>query len=277
MKILLTAPPRTGKSTIIENFIQLYGGNKVGILAKQITDSNNERVGFKSINLKGDERVFMHIYDINSDIVIGNKYKVDVDVVDNFVVPEITQSVETGTVIIVDEIGKAQSSSSKFLQAVKDLLNSDKNVLFTILYEDEDWARGFKEHPEAIILEVTIENRDMLPEILVEVYSNLSYFEKLSKEQKDFVIEEFKQFLKNNELDRAKKLFKNAVPYYVLNKIKKIDDKSFLVEGNTNKHIVIVDDNTFKCDCDLFNGKGKFTGKASTCSHIDSIRIGQIS
>lgn len=277
MKILLTAPPRTGKSTIIEKFIQQYEGKKVGILAKEIRNSNGERVGFKSVDLEGNERTFMHVDKIDSNVVIGNKYKVDVNAVDDFVVSEIAQTVEPDTVIIVDEIGRAQSVSSKFLHAVEDLLNSDKNMLCTILHDDEEWARKYKEHPESIILEVTEQNRDMMPKILVAIYSNQQYFNKLNQQKQEFVISELKKFVAENELDRAMKLFKNAIPYFVLRKFKKLDDKSYFVEGNTNNHTVIVNkDGNFKCDCDLFNGKGKFAGKGSFCSHIDTIRISQI-
>lgn len=277
MKILLTALPRTGKSTIIEKFIEKYEGKKVGILAKEIRASNDERVGFKSVDLQGNEKTFMHMSEINSDVVVGNKYKVDVSVIDDFVVSEITQPVESDTVIIVDEIGRAQSLSAKFLQAVDCLLDSNNNLLCTIVYDNEEWARKYKEHPQVIILEVTEQNRDILPEILIAIYSNQQYFNKLNEKQKCFAINELKQFISRNELDRAKKLFKNAIQYFVLNKFKKVDSQVYSVEGNTNNHMVTIDDNgKFMCDCDLFNGKGKFVGKTSFCSHIDTIRISEI-
>jgi len=207
MKILLTAPPRTGKSTIIEKFIKQYKGKKVGIIAKEIRNSENERVGFKSVDMQGNERLCLHVNLIDSEIMVGNKYKVDVNAIDEFVVPQITQKVEPDTVIIIDEIGRAQSCSVKFLKAVETLLDSDSNLLCTILYDDEEWARKFKEHPNSIILEVTEQNRDIMPEVLVLIFSNQRYFNGLDKNKRDFVIEEIKISLRNNDLSRIRSLF----------------------------------------------------------------------
>lgn len=144
MKILLTAPPKTGKSTIVQKFVEMYPGRKVGVVAREMRDENNERVGFKNVNLEGKESVFMHVRDIESEILVGNKYKIDVKAIDTFVVPEITQEVRSDAVVIIDEIGRAQSYSSAFLDAVTKLFDSDKNILATIVYDDEPWAVSYK-------------------------------------------------------------------------------------------------------------------------------------
>lgn len=49
MKILLTAPPKTGKSTLLKKLIDSYTNKKYGILAGEMRDENNNRVGFEAM------------------------------------------------------------------------------------------------------------------------------------------------------------------------------------------------------------------------------------
>jgi nucleoside-triphosphatase len=277
MKILLTAPPKTGKTTVIEKFVSLYPGKKIGIIAKEIRNEG-ERVGFKNVNLAGVESAFMHVSEIQSDVTVGNKYKIDVAAIDNFVVPEITKDAP-GSVVIIDEIGRAQANSQLFLSAVEQLLSGTKQILATIVYDPEPWSLGFKENPEVLLIEVTTVNREALPAILMEAFLNAGAYEKLSSSQKIFVKEEFSSILNNGEFVRAKKLFKNAVPYVVGGKVKFIQSfnelDEYFVEGNTDIHKTVFHktENHYSCDCDLFNGKGQFFGQPSACSHIDAVRI----
>jgi hypothetical protein len=71
-----------------------------------------------------------------------------------------------------------------------------------------------------------------------------------------------------------KKLFKNAVPYIAEGRIRRLDDGGFLVEGNTNDHhVTVADEGAMACDCDLFNGRGKFEGQEGECSHIQTATL----
>lgn len=206
MKILLTAPPKTGKSTVVEKFIKNYLGKKIGVLTKEIRDDQNSRVGFKSVNLNGQEKVFMHVSEIDSDIIVGDKYKVDINAIDNFVVSEISQPVDKDTVIIIDEIGRAQSVSQKFLDTIDKLLNSDNNLLGTIVFDDEEWARKFKLNKNILLIEVSELNRDFLPDILKYLFENSESYNSFSVIQKEGFDTELFNLLQSNNFDSIKNL-----------------------------------------------------------------------
>ena len=72
MKILLTAEPGAGKTTVLSKFMKLFPGNMNGIISREIRDDSGNRVGFKAIDMQGNERIFMHKTDIDSKIMIGN-------------------------------------------------------------------------------------------------------------------------------------------------------------------------------------------------------------
>lgn len=280
MKILLTSLPGTGKSTIIKKVIDTYSGEKYGVMALEIRDENNNRLGFKAVNLEGKRKVFMHKTDIKSDVIVGGKYYVDVEVLDTFVTNELKKGLNKEKILIlVDEIGRAQSNSNVFLETVRELLDSNSNLLGSIVYDNEAWSLEFKLHPEIILIEVTEVNRDYIPEILVRVFENTQYFNQLSDSQQQFVISELTSFILKGEYIQAKKLFANAIVYVARKQVTKVyetsDTISYAIVGKTNNHITTYNKHNtdYKCDCDLFNGRGQFKNKAGECSHIESIKI----
>ncbi|HMX46466.1 MAG TPA: nucleoside-triphosphatase, partial [Candidatus Obscuribacter sp.] len=60
MKILLTASPGTGKSTIIDSVVQRFPGSKGGIVAREILNDSGERTGFTAVDQTGAARQFMY-------------------------------------------------------------------------------------------------------------------------------------------------------------------------------------------------------------------------
>lgn len=122
----------------------------------------------------------------------------------------------------------------------------------------------------------------MLPNILVEIFANLKFYNRLNAVRQKFVVNELKNFIQNGELNRAKKLFKNAITYFVEDNYELVDadrtQEIYSIEGKTTKHTTIYNKLTgeFSCDCDLFNGRGDFVNKPSSCSHIDTVRLSKV-
>jgi len=87
MKILLTGERGIGKSTILQKVGDSFKGDLYGILSKEIRDKKGERVGFKAVNPDKESKVFAHRFNIQSKFVLNNKYKIDVKVIDSFVIP----------------------------------------------------------------------------------------------------------------------------------------------------------------------------------------------
>ncbi|MDB4979242.1 MAG: hypothetical protein JWM56_1428 [Candidatus Peribacteria bacterium] len=278
MKILLTAPPATGKSTILQKVIRAYPGEKYGIIAAEMTDEAGERTAFTSINARQQSRQFMIRTDTPTADSIGGQFTVDIPAIDEFVVPELLEATtHNGALVYIDEIGRAQAKSPLFLSAVQTILTSDANILGTIVYENEPWSMPFKTMADVCLIEVTTTNRNALPDIILSAFSATELFHSLSQEKQHLALRLFKDQIKKNKLISAHKLFTNTLPY--LNEervsITKIEGNIVYgrIRGNTHHHESRVDVMThqFVCDCDLANGKGSYTDTPQMCSHVISL------
>lgn len=206
MKIFLTAPPNTGKSTVIEAvseyFILKYGANNVnGMIAREILNKG-ERIGFICVDPSGCSEQFMFQSDVPFENIIGSNYTVSIDVLDNFIVPELKKSLNSNNLLTyIDEIGRAQIKSPAFIDVVREILSSSKNTLASIMYEDisDDGSAiaEFKIHPSVCTLEVTVDNRCKLPKILIAAFENASLFKVLGFTQKKKTYELLRRYINN--------------------------------------------------------------------------------
>ena len=70
--------------------------------------------------------------------------------------------------IVIDEIGKMELFSDRFRSLVRDVLNSNKQLLAVSVLEGEGFIRDIKQRSDIHLLEVTQGNRERLPEEMVE-------------------------------------------------------------------------------------------------------------
>jgi nucleoside-triphosphatase len=280
MKILITALPGTGKSTVIDSVVSSFPGHRHGIVAREILDENGRRDGFASINTLGESRQFMFRTDRPTPDSVGGEFDVDIEAIDTFVVPELQKALcDRDSLTYIDEIGRAQAKSQAFLSTVRTLFATKNNILGAILYDDEPWSLEFKGAPGICIIEVTAQNRNALPEILLAAFGSAPQFSCLTTEQQRRVFIQLKDLLRGSHFIAARKLFSNSIPYVVEKRIQLLKEKplssKFVVSGQSRKHIVGWNsiDKSFVCDCDLFNGRGAFKNKSEPCSHQMSILL----
>lgn len=273
MKLLLTAPPNVGKSTVIASVVSAYPGAKCGIVAREMLDAQGKRIGFTSVNSAGDSRQFMFYTDEPDGNSVGGEFNVDVTAVDEFVVPEMELGLKHfNALIYVDEIGRAQAKSALFLSTLHKLLKSPSPLLASIVYDDEPWSLEFKRNPSLCLIEVSLQNRNQLPEILKQAYLKRELFSRLTEVQQELVYTLLRKFISSGQLISARKLFDNALPYLLENRLqilsKSADLYTYQLPGMTSNHRIVWNRKqmTFDCDCDLSNGRGMFTQK-ETCSH----------
>jgi nucleoside-triphosphatase THEP1 len=281
MKILVTAPPKTGKSTLICRVIEALqkSGTKDcrGVLSTEKLDCTGiTREGFTAVLSDGRSKEFMikenhesvgHPCPESKMVAMIGTYQVKVDIIEEFVVPFLKKSEEEGNntedgLIYIDEIGRAQAFSSEFLATVGDIfLHSTQCVLASIVFEDEAWSQSFKAYEFVWLVEVTEENRSFLPCILEAMYTHDHLFKQLSEDGQKLVKTIFFELLELKMFNAAKKLFSNAIKYILEGKIvvqgvktqqeSGADDgdcemRCFVVKGDTNTHEVHVKEN--KCD-----------------------------
>jgi nucleoside-triphosphatase THEP1 len=167
MYVLLTGPPKIGKSTIIESFIEGMDPDHLsGIRTAEVTDESGKRVGFKTISYPNlTERTIAHKVCIDSEIKVGS-YKVNVNAIGD--------AFEEGSrvksqIFLLDEIGRMQSRSDIFMNGAKKLFKEkpDCFILGTIVQDDELFARYFKYMKNVLVITVNESNRGMLTNFLL--------------------------------------------------------------------------------------------------------------
>lgn len=128
-----------------------------------------KRTGFLMKTLDGRTAYLAH-QDIRSDHHI-RRYGVSIENIDALAASSIVP-VE-GNIIILDEIGKMECFSETFRKAALNALDSPNIVVGTVTFGGDDFIRTVKERPDMEITEVTAENRDLLPDRILERISRL--------------------------------------------------------------------------------------------------------
>ena len=157
-KILLTGLPGCGKTTAIMKIIAgLDCMSVAGFYTEEIRENNN-RKGFRWKRLDGDTGVFAHV-DIKGRFKVG-KYGVDVADFEKAVVPILDAEQTDAELFVIDEIGKMECFSEKFIAAARKLLASDKSVLATVARKGAGLISEVKNHQGMQLFNITRENRE---------------------------------------------------------------------------------------------------------------------
>jgi nucleoside-triphosphatase len=163
--IILTGPPRVGKTTIVRAVIASLEDKCAGFYTEEIKEQE-ERVGFKLHTLQNKSCVLSH-RDIKSPFHVG-KYGVDLECVEEIGTLAIKKGIKTGKMIIIDEIGKMETLSRRFRLAVLDALDSKSPVIATMLFKRQPFCDKIRARKDVEIVEVTEENRGKLSDLILE-------------------------------------------------------------------------------------------------------------
>jgi nucleoside-triphosphatase len=159
-KILLTGLPGCGKTTVIMQILENLRNIKTAGFYTQEIRENNIRKGFRWTSLDGAEGILAHI-DIKGPLWVG-RYGVDVKAFENSVVPILDIDKTDAELLVIDEIGKMECMSEKFVTAVRKLFNSDKSVLATIAKKGGAFISEVKSFPDTKLFNLTAQNRDKI-------------------------------------------------------------------------------------------------------------------
>lgn len=162
--IFVTGAPSSGKTTVIKKVIAALPFPAKGFYTEEERDVTNKRIGFVMHTLDGKKGYLAH-QDIASEFHI-RRYGVSIQNIEALAIPAITP--EDNKIIILDEIGKMECFSPKFIEASKGALDSPNIVIGTITLGGTDYILDVKQRSDIEIFEVTLENRDSLPEIILE-------------------------------------------------------------------------------------------------------------
>lgn len=166
--LFATGAPSSGKTTVIKKIISKLSVPVRGFYTEE-ERIDDKRVGFMLHSLDGRKGYLAH-QDISSPYHI-RRYGVSIENIESIAVPAIVPGNEK--VIILDEIGKMECFSQKFQEAAKQALDSSCIVVGTITYGGSDFITEVKARNDIEIFEVTPENRDALPEMLLSKINQL--------------------------------------------------------------------------------------------------------
>lgn len=260
MIVLLTGRPGIGKSTVVEKFTSQYDGSATWVVTSAIPRPEGGRAGFAAANSAGMAKIISHKTDIDSDVVIGEN-RVDIAAVDAMFAHALDSALRhEGELAVIDEIGPIQLLSPSFTFALERAFGSSIDLIATIHRKDDRLAE-YRNSPLATLLEVTEENRDMLPAVLVALARNRQHINRLSGGQWRVFRRLLLRYAVDARLLQIQKLANNAAQYVVDAKVVPVDDH-WTIAGRHGDHHVAAQDDGYICDCDLFNGKGKYAGNA---------------
>jgi nucleoside-triphosphatase len=164
---LLTGRPGVGKTTVVRTVVARLGARAGGFYTEEIR-RQGRRVGFRLVSLEGPTGTLASV-DISSRYRVG-KYRVDLDDLERVGVDALRRAVAQPEVaiVVIDEIGKMELFSAAFREQVEAALHGNKPVLATVMAGAHAWVDTVKSRPSATLVEVTLANRDALPQQILD-------------------------------------------------------------------------------------------------------------
>lgn len=134
-KVLITGPPRCGKSTLISELIDYYINKKnyiiYGFLTPEVRESGN-RIGFDILDIySGKKSQLSRVGNFKTKYKLG-KYNVFIEEFDKYLDNTLNLEGKTIDLIIIDEIGKMELFSKKFQDFIKQIFSSNVSILASI-------------------------------------------------------------------------------------------------------------------------------------------------
>jgi len=158
--LLLTGPPGIGKTTAIRRLAEGLAGRKLGGFTTEEIREKGQRVGFGLESFDGARAVLAHV-EIPSPHRVS-RYGVDLEALGRFV--DSTLDPAAGSdVFLVDEIGKMECLSPRFVAAIERLLDGEIPMVATVAERGAGLIQQVKRRQGAVLWTMTRANRDEIP------------------------------------------------------------------------------------------------------------------
>jgi nucleoside-triphosphatase len=166
-RILLTGPPRAGKTTLVCRLAQelAAGGIAAGGFVTREIREEGQRVGFTVEEIGGTQALLAHMALAEGPRV--GRYRVDVAAFESLALPAIDRAAQRGGVVIIDELGQMELFSPAFIHAVNQLLGQVIPLVATIHARQHPVTDAIKHRPGIELLEVHRGNAGDLLEHLI--------------------------------------------------------------------------------------------------------------
>ena len=168
--ILLTGPPRSGKSTLIEAVVERIKEPVTGFFTREMREGG-ERVGFSINTLKGREGILAH-KGMRSRYRVG-RYGVNLKDIEDIAVPAMIPSMHE-EIVVIDEIGKMECLSPLFRETLIEVLESPNRVLGSIALRGDAFIEAIKLREDVTVVGVTSRDRGILVDQLINTLKAFS-------------------------------------------------------------------------------------------------------
>jgi len=168
--VFLTGIPGVGKSTVVRQVAETLRlqGVKIGGMTSADMRAGPARVGFEIRDLLSNKAGVLAHINQPTGARIG-KYRVNSEDLDRIGAEAILSAIKEADFVVIDEVGPMELTSERFKEAVHAALNCGKPVLGTVHRKAQDpIVKTIRSGSGIEVIEVTYENRDSLPALLVQ-------------------------------------------------------------------------------------------------------------
>jgi nucleoside-triphosphatase len=173
--ILLTGSPGCGKTTVVQAVIGRVRDLRLAGFFTQEIRKNGQRIGFEAVGLKGNRSILAHVGS-SSDYRVG-RYGVEIEQFEALITEEFDDSNEEVRAFVIDEVGKMESFSQRFMQTVRYLLDGSRPVLATVALKGAGFIAEVRSRGDNRLIVVSPKNRNELPDKIASELRVLTFRE----------------------------------------------------------------------------------------------------
>jgi nucleoside-triphosphatase len=174
--LLLTGLPGAGKTTVIKQLADfLTDYHPDGFFTQEIRE-DGIRKGFELVTLDGRHQLLSHV-SIPGPHRVG-RYGVDLAGFEKLL-ETLDLRHSSSQLVILDEIGKMECLSRRFIEEVEALLDSSKMVVATVGLKGGGFPATIRSRPDCQVVTVTLSNRSTLARTLLPGISGILVSDKL--------------------------------------------------------------------------------------------------